>query len=115
MTLTHDKSTAAKMVACAELIRRLEHKGIEPVLSETVAVLNSDDPAPAVTTYIGLNVDGPVEYDVIEHDPRREDDVHPDAFAFAVTIQNNPDLTQSAINAAHDRLAGLVRIHAEEL
>ena len=115
MTLTHDKSTAAKMVACAELIRRLEHRGIEPVLPETVAVLDSDDPAPTVTTYIGLNVDGPVEYDVIEHDPRREDDIHPDAFAFAVTIQNGDDLTQSAINAAHDRLAGLVRIHAGEL
>lgn len=115
MTLKHDRTTAAKMVACAELIRRLEQQGIEPVLSETAAALTGDDPAERVTAYITLNVDGPVERAAIEHDPRREDDIQPDEFAFAVSVPRTEDLTKTAITAAHNRLAGLVDIHEGEL
>ena len=118
MTLKNDRSTAAKMVACAELIRRLEQQGIDPVLPETASKLRADDGGITrnlVTAYITLDVDGPIEHDAIAYDPRREDDISPNEFAFALSIAAEGDLDRAAVTAAHDRLAGLVRIHEGEL
>ena len=115
MTLQHDRSPAAKMVACAELIRRLEHSSIDEVLPQTADVLRGDNPTTAATVYIEIQKDGPREYDVIETSQRHEDDIHPGSFAFGVTIHNGEDLTENAVRAARDRLGGIYRIHGETL
>lgn len=114
MSLKHDKSTAAKMVACSELIRRLEQRGIDEVLPETAAVLD-DDTDRVATAYIKIEDDGPAEYEVVARDDgatrRGEDDVHPQSYAFSITISTDDDLAQAAITAARARLAGLFDIH----
>lgn len=119
MTLKHDTSTAAKMVACSELIRRLEHSSIGEVLPETAAALGGRGPGATATAYIKIDDDGPREYEVETYDEsvgrREEDDVHPQSFAFAITVPNGADTpTDGAIGAARARLAGLIRIHEAE-
>ena len=119
MSLKNDTSTAAKMVACSELIRRLEHNSIGEVLPETKAALDSKPPTQQATAYIKIEDGGPAEFKVCDYDTatgRREpDDVHPQAFAFGITIENEPDLTAAAISAARDRLEGLLELHGGQL
>ena len=118
MTLKNDRSTAAKMVACAELIRRLERRGIDPVLSETASKLRADDGGITrnlVTAYITLDAGGPIEHEAIAYDPRGEHDIESNEFAFAVSIAAEDDLDRAAVTAAHNRLADLVAIHGGEL
>ena len=117
MSLKDDTSTAAKMVACSELIRRLEQSSIDEVLPETAAALEGG--GTTATAYIDIDDDGPREYDVVTRktakNRREEDDVHPQSFAFAITIGGGDDLTKAAIAAAHTRLGGLLALHEEEL
>lgn len=113
MTLKHDRSTAAKMVACSELIRRLEQRGIGETLPETARVLRETD-AQAATAYIEIHEGGPREHEVIERDPRREDDVQPDAFAFGLTIKSAENLDRVAVDAARQRLELLLEIHESQ-
>lgn len=118
MTLKNDTSTAAKMVACSELIRRLEQRGIEEVLPETKSTLDGEGENRVATAYIKIDDDGPREYITTAVDldvgRREEDDVHPQSFAFAITVGAGEDLTQNAIDAARSSLRGLLIIHGEE-
>lgn len=117
MTLKHDTSTAAKMVACSELIRRLERDGIGAVLPETKAALDGVGSETAATAYIKIEDDGPREYEVVTRPAagrREEDDVHPQSFAFAVTVGANGDPTENAVHAARKRLMTLLRVHEGE-
>lgn len=117
MSLKNDTSTAAKMVACSELIRRLEQSSIDEVLPETAAALEGGGTTP--TAYIKIDDDGPREYEVVTRETsksrREEDDVHPQSFAFAITVPNAEGApTDNAIGAARARLKGLLRIHEGE-
>ena len=119
MSLKNDTSTAAKMVACSELIRRLEQSSIDEVLPETAAALDGTGEIPAATAYIKIDDDGPREYRVASFDAsvgrREDDDVHPQSFAFAITATNAGTApTQSAIVAARERLGDLIEIHEGE-
>lgn len=113
MSLRNDRSTAAKMVCCSELIRRLEQRGIGETLPKTARVLRETD-AQAATAYIEIHEGGPREHEVLERDPRREDDVQPDAFAFGLTIKSAEDLDRVAIDAARQRLEMLLEIHESQ-
>ena len=118
MTLKNDRSAAAKMVACAELIRRLERRGIDSVLPETASKLRADDGEStrnSVTAYITLDAGGPIEYEAIAYDPRGEHDINPNEFAFAMSIAAEDDLDRAAVTAAHNRLGDLLAIHGGEL
>lgn len=116
MTLKNDTSTAAKMVACSELIRRLEQRGIEEVLPDTAAKLGSEGEKRVATAYIKIDDDGPREYRVFTHDlernRREEDDVHPQSFAFGITIP--APTTRAALDACHYRLRCLIGINEVE-
>lgn len=116
MTLKHDTSTAAKMVACSELIRRLEHSSIGEVLPETAAALDDEGDRYVATAYIKIDDVGPREYRVstrdLDRNQREEDDVHPQSFAFGITIRNAD--TGSAIDACRYRLRRLIDINEGE-
>lgn len=114
MDLEQDTTTAAKMVACSELLRRLEHNGLESTLSETHRLLEQDG-TEAVTAYIVLKHGGPVEYDAIARNVRHEDDIRPREYDFAVTVEDADDRDAAAADAARNRLAGLITLHEDGL